>query len=55
MICFCATLPYCAEHAIISLFFVKDALGIMDMSKYIGEATAYDKKLMGNVAKLGMA
>ena len=26
--------------------FAKGVLGIMDMSKYIGEATAYDKKLM---------
>lgn len=25
---------------------MKGALGIMDISKYIGEATAYDKKLM---------
>ena len=26
--------------------FAKGVLGIMDMSKFIGEATAYDKKLM---------
>ena len=39
-------MPYCAEYAIICPSFAKGVLGIMDMSKYIGEATAYDKKLM---------
>ena len=34
------------EYAKIYPSFAKGVLGIMDMSKYIGEATAYDKKLM---------
>ena len=37
---------YCAEYAIICPSLANGVLGIMDMSKYIGAATAYDKKLM---------
>lgn len=43
-------LAYRSEYAIIYSNFAKVELGIMDVSKdvskYIGEATAYDKKLM---------
>ena len=40
------SLAYRSEYAIIYLTFAKVELGIMDMSRYIGEATAYDKKPM---------
>ena len=40
------SLAYRSEYATIYLTFAKVELGIMDMSRYIGEATAYDKKPM---------